>query len=125
MRKTILTIGSMTLAATPALAVSIGDLAKVVLGGSAVLKKAGENCAGQLLGKNDQLALTFARAAAEQALPISQFQAIDQTAVDDAAKQAENKGFCQETKKKKPGLMGKIKKAGKALVKARVLGGVG
>jgi antitoxin component of RelBE/YafQ-DinJ toxin-antitoxin module len=122
MRKRFCMIALTGLFAAPAAAVGIEDLAQVVLGGGAVLKKAEQTCANVRLVKNDQLALTFARAAAEQALPISQFQAIDQIAVSDAAKEAESKGFCQGTKKKKSGMMAKIKKAGKALVKARILG---
>lgn len=122
MRIGVLVLVSGALAATPALAVGLEDLAKVVLGGQSVLKKADETCpkASFSLTKSDQLALTFARAAAEQALPISQVVAIDQASNADAAADAKNPAFCNETKKKKSGLMSKIKKAGRALAKARL-----
>jgi hypothetical protein len=107
------------IALAPALAADLEGQAKLVLDGYALLKKSEQSCAAAALRKSDQLALTYARAAAEQALTISQFQAIDQAAVASAAAQAESRGFCQETKRKKSGLMSRIKKGGKALVKAR------
>ncbi len=110
--------------AAPAQAVGIGDLAKVILGGDKVLKKAQSTCGSSLaLTSEESLALTFARAAAEKALPISQFTALDTQAQASADQQAQSGTFCNETKAKKPGLMSKIKKAGKSIIKARVLGG--
>jgi antitoxin component of RelBE/YafQ-DinJ toxin-antitoxin module len=112
------------MAGTPALAIGLEDLAKVVLGGQSVLKKADETCPQSRfsLTRSDQLALTFARAAAEQALPISQFQSLDQASTADANAEAAKPAFCAETKKKKTGILSKIKKAGKSLAKAGVLG---
>jgi antitoxin component of RelBE/YafQ-DinJ toxin-antitoxin module len=108
----------------PARAVGLDDLAKVVLGGGSVLKKGQEKCGSTLgLTQNDSLAITFARAAAERALPISQFTQLDQAAEADALKQAETPTFCPETKQKKSGLMKAIKKAGKSILMTRVLGG--
>lgn len=124
MRIGLICVPFLALAATPALAIGLGDIAKVVLGGQSVLKKADETCpkSSFSLTKSDQLAMTFARAAAEQALPISQFQSLDQASTADADAQAAKPAFCAETKKKKTGIMSKIKKAGKTLAKARVLG---
>jgi hypothetical protein len=107
-----------------ALALGVGDLAKVILGGGNVLKKAEAKCGSSLALSNDEsLALTFARAAAEKALPISQFTALDTQTAKEADQQAQSNTFCTETKQKKPGMMSKIKKAGKSILKARVLGG--
>ncbi len=108
----------------PARAAGLDDLAKVVLGGGSILKKGQEKCGSALrLTQNDSLAITFARGAAERALPISRFTLLDQAAEADAIKQAEAPTFCPETKKKKSGLMKAIKKAGKSILMARVLGG--
>jgi antitoxin component of RelBE/YafQ-DinJ toxin-antitoxin module len=110
--------------AAPVRAAGLEDLAKVVLGGGSILKKGQEKCGSALrLTQNDSLAITFARAAAERALPISQFTLLDQTAEADAVKQAETPTFCPETKQKKSGLMKAIKKAGKSILMTRVLGG--
>jgi antitoxin component of RelBE/YafQ-DinJ toxin-antitoxin module len=122
MRIGVLIVSVVALTASPALAVGLEDLAKVVLGGQSVLKKADESCpkSSFSLTSSEQLALTFARSAAEQALPISQLTAIEQTSTTDAANEAKKPEFCNETKKKKTGLMSKIKKAGRALAKARL-----
>jgi antitoxin component of RelBE/YafQ-DinJ toxin-antitoxin module len=117
-------VAAGAISAVPAQAVGLGDLAKVVLGGGSVLKKGQEKCGSSLgLTQNDSLAIAFARAAAERALPVSQFNILDQAADADAAKQAQATTFCPETKKKKSGLMKAIKKAGKSILTARVLGG--
>jgi antitoxin component of RelBE/YafQ-DinJ toxin-antitoxin module len=109
--------------AAPASALGIDDLAKVVLGGGSVLKKGQEKCGSALgLTQNDNLAITFARAAAERALPISQFSVLDQAAEASAAKDAEASTFCPETKKKKSGLMKAIKKAGQSILMKKVMG---
>lgn len=110
--------------ASPAVAVGLGDLAKVVLGGGSVLKKGEEKCGNSLaLTKDDSLALTFARAAAERALPISEFTALDRAANSDAEKSSTSSTFCPETKAKKSGIMKAVKKAGKSILMGRVLGG--
>jgi antitoxin component of RelBE/YafQ-DinJ toxin-antitoxin module len=112
--------------ATPAAALGIGDLAKVVLGGNSVLKKGEQKCGTSLgLTKDDSLAMTFARSAVEQALPISQFAALDKAAEADAANASTTPTFCNETKKKKSGLMKSITKAGKSILKQKALGGLG
>ncbi len=120
----ILAFGAVAvLLSTPAQAVGIADLAKVVLGGSSTLKKGQEKCGTSLaLTQQDSLAITFARAAAERALPMSQFSVLDQAAEANAATDAQSSTFCPETKKKKSGLMNAIKKAGKSIITARVLG---
>lgn len=124
MRKSVLGVGAAALLlAGPARAVGVEDLAKIVLGSGSILKKAEASCqASGKLSKSDTLALTFARAAAEQALPISQFQSLDRAADAEATSASQATGFCPETKKKKSGLMSKIRKAGKALIQARMLG---
>jgi antitoxin component of RelBE/YafQ-DinJ toxin-antitoxin module len=112
--------------ATPATALGLGDLAKVVLGGNSVLKKGEQKCGSSLgLTKDDSLAMTFARSAVEQALPISQFTALDKSAEADATSAANSPTFCNETKKKKSGMMKAITKAGKSILKQKALGGFG
>jgi antitoxin component of RelBE/YafQ-DinJ toxin-antitoxin module len=117
---------AFALIATPAVALGIGDLAKVVLGNSSVLKKGEEKCGTSLgLTKNDSLAMTFARSAVEQSLPISQFLALDKASQVDAATTSATPTFCNETKKKKSGLMKAMTKAGKSILKQKALGGLG
>jgi antitoxin component of RelBE/YafQ-DinJ toxin-antitoxin module len=117
---------AFALIATPAVALGIGDLAKVVLGNSSVLKKGEEKCGTSLgLTKNDSLAMTFARSAVEQSLPISQFLALDKASQVDAATTSAAPTFCNETKKKKSGLMKAMTKAGKSILKQKALGGLG
>lgn len=112
--------------AAPATAVGIGDLAKVVLSGSSILKKAEEKCGNSLgLTREDSLALTLARSAVEQTLPLSQLTALDKASQSEAETAAKETGFCPETKKKKSGLMKRISKAGKAILKKKALGGLG
>ncbi len=113
------------LAAAPAHAVGLGDLAKVVLGGSSVLKKGAEKCGTSLgLTQKDDLALTFARSAAEQALPLSEFTALDTATKAEADTSATSPTFCADTAKKKTGIISKVKKAGQDLLKKRLLGGI-
>jgi antitoxin component of RelBE/YafQ-DinJ toxin-antitoxin module len=101
---------------SPALAVGLGDLAKVVLGGGSVLKKGKEKCGSSLgLTTKEQLQLAFAQAAAEKALPISEYLALDQTAKAEADVASQSPTFCTETKAKKKGLLAKIGKAAKGL----------
>ena len=112
--------------AAPAAALGIGDLAKVVLGGSSVLKKGEEKCGTSLgLTKDDSLAITLARGAVEKALPISDFVSLDKAAEADATKSSTAPTFCNETKAKKPGMMKAIAKAGKAIFKSGALGKLG
>jgi antitoxin component of RelBE/YafQ-DinJ toxin-antitoxin module len=126
MRKILIAATACALAATPAAALGIGDLAKVVLGNSSVLKKGEEKCGSSLgLTKNDSLAMTLARSAVEQSLPISQFLALDKATQVDATTSANAPTFCNETKKKKSGLMKAMSKAGKSILKQKALGGLG
>lgn len=114
-------VAGVTILAAPAQAVGLADLAKIVLGGSSVLKKADDKCGSSFsLSARDQLALTFARSAAEQALPISEFLSLDQASAADATKAAEAPTFCAETKTKKKGLLSKIGKAAKGLAGKRL-----
>ncbi len=124
MRIVLAGVTAMILAATPALAVGVEDLANVVLGGQSVLKKADDTCPRSKfsLTRSDRLALTFARSAAEQALPISQFQALDMSAGASAEADAQKPTFCAETKRKKSQVLSKIKKAGRAMIASRALG---
>ena len=114
------------LVSTPAAALGIGDLAKVVLGNSSVLKKGEEKCGTSLgLTKDDSLAMTFARGAVEKSLPISQFLYLDKAAENEASTTSSTPTFCKDTKAKKSGLMKSITKAGKAILKQKALGSLG
>ncbi len=119
----IMSTGAALVFAVPALALGLGDLAKVVLGGKSVLKKAETKCgtAGSLSAQDDST-IALAVAAAKKAIPEAQFLALNSAAETDATKQAETPGFCPETAKKKKGLIGKIGSAGKKLLKAKALG---
>jgi hypothetical protein len=118
-------IAAAVLLAAPANAAGLGDLAKVVLGGSSVLKKGEAKCGASLgLTQKDDLALTFARSAAEQALPISEFTALDTAAKASADTSATSSTFCSDTKKEKTGIISKVKKAGQDLLRKRLLGGI-
>lgn len=117
-------VSAALLSAAPAHAVGLGDLAKVVLNGSSVLKK-GKDVCGTALGltQDDDLALTLARSAAERALPISEFTKLDTAATASADTAAQSATFCDTTKKEKPGIISKVKSAGKSILKKRLLGG--
>ncbi|MEK6636772.1 MAG: hypothetical protein AABY88_01685 [Pseudomonadota bacterium] len=129
MRKILIGSIAVTIVAgmpAPATALGIGDLAKVVLGNSSVLKKGEEKCGTKLgLTKNDSLAITYARSAVEQSLPLSEFLVLDKASQADATTAAATPAFCNETKKKKAGLMKSITKAGKSILKQKALGGLG
>lgn len=123
-RTTFVTLGLAI--AAPAAALGIGDLAKVVLGGSSILKKGEEKCGTSLgLTKDDSLAITLARGAVEKALPISEFTYLDNAANTEAATTSTTPTFCKDTKAKKPGMMKAIAKAGKAIFKSGALGKLG
>ena len=123
-RTTFVTLGLAI--AAPAAALGIGDLAKVVLGSSSVLKKGEEKCGTSLgLTKDDSLAMTFARGAVEKSLPISQFLYLDKAAENEASTTSSTPTFCKDTKAKKSGLMKSITKAGKAILKQKALGSLG
>lgn len=115
----------LSVSATPAVALGLGDLAKVVLGGNSILKKGQDKC-GQSLGltSKDSLAMTFARAAVEKSLPLSQLATLDSAADASANTAAQSPAFCAETKAKKPSMMKAITKAGKSILKSGALGGL-
>ncbi len=113
------------LVAQPVAAVGLGDLAKVILNGNSVLKKGATTCGSSLaLSSSDLSTMDIARLAAQKVLPKTQFMALETAAEADAAAQAKSVTFCDETKAKKPGLLGKIGKAGKSILKGK-LGGLG
>jgi hypothetical protein len=108
--------------ASPALALGVEDLAKVVLGGNSVLKKAETTCGtnGQLTA-SDNLTLTSALAAVRRTLAPDRYTALETVSRAEADTQAQAGTFCPETKKKKKGLLSKIGKAGRNIL----LGGLG
>jgi hypothetical protein len=114
---------TLAMTSVPAQALGLGDLAKVVLGNGATVQKAAETCPTKVsLTSQDSLTMQIARAAAERALPSAQFLALDTAASTQATTQAATPGFCNQTAKKKNGLLDAIKKAGQQLITARVLG---
>lgn len=116
-------VSAALLLSTPAMAVGLGDLAKVVLGGSSVLKKGQEVCGSAFgLTRQDDMALTLARSAAERALPLSEFMALDTATKAEANTAATSSSFCDTTKKEKTGIVSKVKKAGKDILKKKILG---
>jgi hypothetical protein len=128
MRKLNIVAGVTAIAilSTPVLAIglgSIGGLAKTILGGKSVLKKAEKKCGSSLaLTNGDNTTIDLAVAAVRRALPETQFLALDQTAQSAADAKAESSTFCPETKAKKKGILGSIGRAGKALFKLKKLG---
>jgi hypothetical protein len=124
MRRSFIVAGAALAAiAAPAVAVGLDDLAKAVLGGSSVLKKAETKCgADAKLTPGDNLTIDNAVAAVRKSLAPSQFSLIDSTMRADADKQAESTTFCPETKKKKKSILSKIGKAGKKLISGKLLG---
>ncbi len=124
MRKSF-SIGAAALAAaiiaSPAMAAGLGDLAKVILGGGSILKQGQTKCGASLgLTTKESLQLALARAAAQQALPSAEFLSLDGASTAEAATAAQSSTFCDDTKKKKSGLLGKIAKAAKALAGAKL-----
>jgi hypothetical protein len=113
------TLGS----SVPANAVGLADLAKVVLGGKSVLKKAETKCgAPAALSLQENSAISLAVEAARKALPQSQFLALDSASETAATKASTSTTFCPETATKKKGLLQKIGGAGKKLIGAKILG---
>lgn len=116
-------IVAMAMTSVPAQALSVGDLAKTVLGNGATVQKAAETCPNKVtLTSQDSLTMQLARQAAEQLLPAPQFLALDTAATNKATTQAATPGFCNQTAKKKNGLLDAIKRAGQQLITRRVLG---
>jgi hypothetical protein len=124
MRKSI-SIGLVALAgvtiASPAMAVGLSDLAKVILGGGSILKQGQTKCGSSLsLTTKESFQLALARAAAQKALPSSEFLALDGASAAEASTAAQSPTFCAETQKKKSGILSKIAKAAKGLAGARL-----
>lgn len=116
-------VGAMVVTSAPALALNVGDLAKTVLGNGATVQKAAEKCPNKVtLTSQDSLTMQLARQAAEQLLPAPEFLALDSAATARATTQAASPGFCNQTAKKKNGLLDAIKRAGQQLITRRVLG---
>jgi hypothetical protein len=126
MRKSMLIggVSALMLVAVPAAAVGLGDLAKVVLGGKSVLKKADATCGtpANKLTAQDNSVLDVAVAAARKALPQAKFLALDAASDTAATTAAASPTFCPETAVKKKGMLGKIGSAGKKLLGAKILG---
>jgi hypothetical protein len=123
----IMKLGSAMLAgllvSTPAYALGLGDLAKVVLGNGATVQKAADTCPNKVtLAPAETLALSLARQAAQNALPSEQFLMLDTTANSQAVTASQAPGFCTQTAKRKNVLIDAVKKAGQRLITARVLG---
>jgi hypothetical protein len=111
--------------ATPANAVGLGDLAKVVLGGSSVLKKSETTCGkAAALAPQESMTIQVARQAAQKVLSPEQFLALESASDTQATTAAQSPTFCNETKAKKPGLLKSIANAGKKLLGAKMLGGM-
>jgi hypothetical protein len=122
MRKSVfLAAVGLSCIAVPASAAGIGDLAKVILGGNSVLKKAETDCGkAATLGPRDNLTLETAVAALRGALAPQEFTALDNASRVEAESQAQSSTFCPETKKK--GILSKVGKAGKKLLAVKLLG---
>ena len=106
---------------TPALAIGVEDLAKVVLNGNSVLKKAETTCWDDAkLSLSDTATLDTAVGAARKALVPERYTILEQAANAGADTEAESDTFCPETKAEKGGLLDEIKKAGKKLLLKRI-----
>jgi hypothetical protein len=107
--------------AAPALAVGLGDLAKVVLGGGSILSTGQQKCGTTgALTPLEQMQLTAARSAAQKAIPLAQFLSLDQSSNAAAATASQSPTFCNDTQKQKKGLLSKIAKAAKGLAGAKL-----
>jgi hypothetical protein len=111
------------LVAAPAAAIGLDDLAKVILGGNSVLKKSEEKCgkSGQLTASDNSI-LDNAVSAVRQSISAERYTSIDAVARANAEQDSQSTDFCPETKKKKKGLLGKIGKAAKGILKGKSLG---
>jgi hypothetical protein len=125
MRKLFLSLAATAsvIAAVPAQAVGLGDLAKVILGGKSVLKKAEDKCGTKSsLTATERAILDSAVEAARSSLTAAQFESLNNTSRAEAETASTSPEFCKETPKKKKGLLSKIGKAGKKIIGAKVLG---
>jgi hypothetical protein len=104
-----------------ALALGVGDLAKVVLGNGSVIKKADEKCGTSLgLTGGDRLTLSSAYSAVERALSKKEYTALNNSTTSAAETASQSSTFCNETKVKKKGMLSKIGKAAKGLLGKRL-----
>ena len=116
-------VATLAMTSVPAQALGVGDLAKVVLGNGATVQKAAETCPKKVsLTSQDSLTMMIARQAAEKILPATEFLALDTAATTQATTQSATPGFCNQTARKKNGLLEAIKRAGQQLITRRVLG---
>jgi hypothetical protein len=108
-------------AAAPLLAVGLGDLAKVVLNNGSILTKGQQKCGNALgLSPLDLLKISSARSVVQKALPLSEFASLDQAGSAAAETASQSPTFCQDTKVKKKGLLGKIADAAKGLAGRKI-----
>jgi hypothetical protein len=117
----VIALGVLT--ASPAAAIGLEDLAKVILGGNSVLKKSEEKCgqSGQLTALDNSI-LDSAVSAVKSSITADRFMTIDSVSRANAEQDSQATDFCPETKKKKKGLLGKIGKAAKGILKGKSLG---
>ena len=121
MKYKVLAALALIATATPVWAVGVEDLAKVVLNGNSVLKKADTTCEGQAsLSVTDNTVLDTAVDAAKRTLVPERFSILNSVANAQADEQAQSDTFCPDTKAKKPGLLSEIKKAGKKLLLKKI-----
>ncbi len=101
------------------------NVAKTVLGNSAILNKAQTNCPTQVTTQpQESVLMTAAKAAVQKALPGGQFGRLQAVADATANKASADPTFCETTAVKKPGLLGGIADAAKKLgVGGGLLGG--
>ncbi len=125
MRKFLIavSVGAMVMTTMPAQAIGLGDLAKVILGGKSVLKKAEDKCGSKSsLSMTERAILDSAVEAARSSLTSSQFEALDNSSQTEANTASTSPTFCNEAPKKKKGILSKIGKAGKKILGAKALG---
>jgi hypothetical protein len=124
MRKSIMFVAAaLTLVAVPASAIGLDDLIKSVLGGKSILKRAETKCGQEAkLTDADNSTINLAMVAVQKAVSPQKFSALDNVARAEADTQSQTETFCPETKKKKKGILSKIGKAGKAILKTKTLG---
>jgi len=116
-RKSICGALLAALVSSPAMALGIDDLARVVLGGNSVLKKAEQTCGtSSQLSLRDNATLGGAIEAVRRSLAPDRFTTLENVSRADADSQAQTPAFCTETRKKKKGLLSKVGKAGREIL---------
>ncbi len=101
---------------SPASAIGLADLAKVVLNNGSILNKGQQKC-GTALGLSplDLLKISAARSAVQRVLPLGDFNILDQASAKSADTAAQSPTFCNDTQVQKKTLLGKIADAAKGL----------